>query len=113
MLSLRHRCNVSLACAAQAEENLHRLLPETGIGSTAMMEFVNLATRPDIPTYGAIGGEFSFVITFLTEGGDRFHASVKKLGAQKFDGTRIDLGHFKRFADAAKACEIYLREHQQ
>jgi hypothetical protein len=76
-----------------------------------MIEFVTLQTRPGTPTYGAIKGEFSFVIT-LTETG-KFHASLKKLGAVIWDGSRVDLGYFRTFHEATEACETYHRKHSQ
>jgi hypothetical protein len=75
-----------------------------------MISFTPLSVSPDIPTYGVIRGEFTFVIT-LIEG--RFHASVKKLGAAKFDGTRKELGYHKHFEDAVLACESYYWKHSQ
>jgi hypothetical protein len=80
-----------------------------------MIEFVSLKVSPDVPTYGGIAGEFTFVITVI--GRNRvnplFHATAKKVGATKFDGIRVELGHFRRFADATKACEQYYRMHSQ
>jgi hypothetical protein len=80
-----------------------------------VIEFTPFAVRPDIPTYGAIMCEFTFVITAIGNNRSRplFHASVKKLGAVRFDGTRTDLGHYRRFNDAAKACEDYYRKNVQ
>jgi hypothetical protein len=76
-----------------------------------MIQFTPIQIHPQRPTYGAIMGEYTFVIT-LTDNG-KFHASVKRLGAKKFDGTRKDLGNFHQFNKAAHACETYWRNHQQ
>jgi hypothetical protein len=75
-----------------------------------VIQFIPLAVSPDIPTYGGITNRHSFVITFIN---GRFRASAKLLGAIKFDGTRIEIGYFRRFTDAVEACEAYARKQLQ
>jgi hypothetical protein len=75
-----------------------------------MLQFIPLAIHPKIPTYGATAGEHTFVITVVPHY-RKYHASVKKVGAMSFDRTRVDIGYYRRFVDAARACEAYHREH--
>jgi hypothetical protein len=75
-----------------------------------MMQFVLTSLRPEIPTYGAIRGQYSFVIT-LIEGW--FHATAKKTGGKAFDRTRVELGYYHHFQDAQDACEKYFWKHSQ
>jgi hypothetical protein len=79
-------------------------------GGAKMMQFTMLSIHPDVPTYGAVQGEFTFIITRIKH---KFHASVKRVGTKKFDNTRIDIGHFNHFQDASKACETYFWRHSQ
>jgi hypothetical protein len=75
-----------------------------------MIQFVLISFRPDLPVYGGVKGQFTFVIS-LIEG--RFHATAKQIGAKKFDGTRVELGYYRHFQDAQDACEKYFLKHSQ
>jgi hypothetical protein len=57
-------------------------------------------------------GVFTFIITCQDE---KFTASVKYVGAQRFDGSRVDLGGFRAhdtFNSAKEACEKFYRERK-
>jgi hypothetical protein len=75
-----------------------------------MMEFILTSLHPAPPTYGAIRGNFSFVIT-LTKGW--FHATAKKRGGKIFDGKLVELGYYRHFQEAAQACDKYWWKHSQ
>lgn len=76
-----------------------------------MLQFYVMQTRPYRPTYGAIMGDFTFVISLNDN--NKFHATVKRAGAKPFDGTIIELGkNFRHFHDAVKACEKYYHNQE-
>jgi hypothetical protein len=70
-----------------------------------MLQFVAIQTRPDTPTYKAISGQYTFVIALIDM---KFHAGAKRIRGVPHDGVRIELGRFKLFSDACRACELFL-----
>jgi hypothetical protein len=75
-----------------------------------MMEFIPVGISPGTPTYSAIRGDFTFVITYIN---GKFHATAKKRGGKPFDGTIVELGYHKHFQDAAQVCDRYWWKHSQ
>ena len=75
-----------------------------------MIEFILTSLRPNPPIYGAVKGQYTFVISFID---GWFHATSKKIGAKKFDGTRVELGYYRHFKEAAEACNKYFLKHSQ